>query len=129
NENSISGNIANAGIVAFVQDNDARFAGDIGGLGGVNGTMIKDGAGDLTLAGRSVLDWTIASGTVITEASRFEGDAHLDSAASALTFTDGNNAVYGGTISGMGQFMLDGLGTVLLSCDSSGFAGATEVRG
>ncbi|TFL13039.1 autotransporter outer membrane beta-barrel domain-containing protein [Pusillimonas caeni] len=124
---SISGDIANAGVVAFLQDEDARFAGDITGLEGSDGTMVKDGAGSLTLEGRSLLDWSIVSGALITEASRFEGDAHLDGATGGLTFTDAKNGVYGGTISGVGQFKLDGAGTVRLTGDSSHFAGTTTL--
>ncbi len=126
---SISGDIANAGTVAFIQNNDARFAGDISGLGGADGKMVKEGVGLLHLEGRSTLDWTVAGGGLATEASRFGGNVRLDGIATGLTFTDTNDAVYGGTISGTGQFAFDGAGTLRLSGDSSGFAGATEVRG
>lgn len=122
---SISGHIANAGIVAFIQNDEGRFAGDITGLGGVNGGMIKGGAGLLSLEGRSTLDWMIADGTLATAAARFGGNAHLAGAASALMFNDAEDAEYGGVISGVGQFSLDGTGTVLLTGDSSHFAGTT----
>ena len=125
NAKSISGSIANAGVVAFIEDGDARFAGDITGLGDNEGTMVKEGAGTLTLEGRSLLDWSVASGTLMTEASRFEGNAHLGGTAGGLTFIDANNAVYGGVISGVGQFSFEGAGTVRLTGDSSHFAGTT----
>src|SRR5690606_2338813 len=43
NADAISGNIGNAGTVVFDQAGDASFAGDMAGLGGTNGTMIKQG--------------------------------------------------------------------------------------
>ncbi|TEA79319.1 autotransporter domain-containing protein [Allopusillimonas ginsengisoli] len=125
NTSSISGHIANAGMVSFDQASDAVFAGDIGGLGGANGTMTKDGAGTLTLGGTSSLDWTIAQGGLQTEAVRFTGNAHLDGAATTLSFADAGNAVYGGVLSGNGQFDFNGTGQLQLTGDSSGFAGTT----
>lgn len=125
---SISGNIANAGTVAFIQNDDARYTGDITGVGGINGRMIKDGAGLLRLEGRSSLDWTVTGGALATAAARFGGNVRLDGAATGLTFTDAGDAVYGGTISGTGKFVLDGGGVWRLTGDSSGFTGSTVVR-
>src|SRR3546814_18886266 len=85
--------------------------------------MLKKGVGILALDGASTLDWTIAEGALETAAARFGGDVLLDGAATALTFTDAGDAAYGGVISGTGRFSLDGGGTVLLTGDSSGFAG------
>ncbi|WP_167518119.1 autotransporter domain-containing protein [Brucella pseudintermedia] len=124
---SISGSLANAGVVRFDQGGDARFAGDIVGLGGTNGKMVKAGAGTLTLGGASTLDWTISEGRLATEAARFAGGAHLDGAGTALSFGDAGSAVYGGAISGNGQFSFEGTGTVLLTGDSSDFAGRTNI--
>ncbi len=127
NASSISGNIANADIAIFDQAGDASFAGNIGGEGGTNGVMIKNGAGKLTLGGTSSLDWTIAQGELQTEAARFTGDAHLDGAATTLTFVDSGNATYGGTLSGNGLFALNGTGAVQLTGDSASFAGNTRI--
>lgn len=125
---SISGNIANAGTVAFIQHDDARYTGDITGAGGVNGKMVKGGAGLLSLEGRSTLDWTVTGGALATAAARFGGNVRLDGASTGLTFTDTGEAVYGGTLSGTGQFAFDGDGVLRLIGDSSGFAGRTVVR-
>ncbi|SHI18547.1 autotransporter domain-containing protein [Pollutimonas bauzanensis] len=125
--NSLSGNISNAGTVTFIQADDARFAGDITGLGGANGGMVKDGAGVLALDGRSTLDWTVAEGGLQTAAARFSGNVLLDGAGTALTFADAANAVYGGRISGNGRLTLAGDGILLLTGDSAAFAGTTTL--
>ncbi|WP_343315141.1 autotransporter domain-containing protein [Brucella sp. BE17] len=125
---SISGDIANADTVVFDQAGDASFAGDISGLGMTDGHMIKDGGGRLILGGRSLLDWTVADGVLVTEAVRFGGDVGIDGIGAAFSFTDSGNAVYSGLISGTGNFSLDGVGTVLLTGDSSGFTGLTSIN-
>ncbi len=127
NTGSISGNIANAGAVTFNQAADGRFAGDITGWGGTDGAMTKDGAGVLTLDGRSTLDWAVAQGGLTTAAARFSGDVLLDGAATTLTFTDENSAAYGGRLSGNGQLVVAGSGALLLTGDSGAFAGTTTV--
>lgn len=124
---SILGSIANAGLVRFDQGDDASFVGDIAGLGGTNGAMVKAGAGTLTLGGASTLDWTISEGRLATEAARFAGDVLLDGAGAALSFGDAGSAVYGGAFSGNGLFSFDGTGTVVLTGDSSGFSGRTSI--
>lgn len=125
---SISGDLANAGTAVFDQAADASFAGDITGLGGTDGMMIKEGIGTLTLEGASRLDWTVDEGGLAADAARFAGDVELAGTTTALTFTGDGNATYAGAISGNGRFALDGEGTVLLSGDSSGFAGTTALN-
>lgn len=125
---SLSGDLVNAGTVVFRQDSDALFMGGIHGLGGVRGQMLKQGAGTLTLGGTSSLDWTVADGSLSTEAARFGGNVRLDGPASTLRFTDSGEAAYGGVLAGTGLFSMDGDGTVLLTGDSSGFAGRTQVH-
>ncbi|MER9434742.1 autotransporter outer membrane beta-barrel domain-containing protein [Mesorhizobium sp. M0618] len=124
NADSIRGDIGNAGTVVFDQAADASFAGDISGTG----TMVKDGAGTLTLAGISVLDWTVDQGGLVSAAERFGGDVSIGAGAS-LTFDEAANASYAGMLSGAGAFVKDGLGTVVLASDNSGFTGATSVSG
>ncbi|MEO4001759.1 autotransporter domain-containing protein [Mesorhizobium sp. CAU 1732] len=125
---SISGDIANAATIVFDQDSDASFDGDIVGLNGTDGVMVKQGVGTLTLDGVSTLDWTIADGGLATEATRFGGDVELGGAGTSFAFVDSGTAAYHGEISGNGQFSLDGEGTVLLTGDSSGFAGSTAIK-
>lgn len=128
NTSSLSGRIGNAGTVVFQQDSDGSFAGDISGLNRVSGTMVKQGAGMLTLGGRSLLDWQVKEGKLISEAARFSGNAHLEGATSTLSFTDNGNASYAGVFSGDGQFSKDGSGTLLLTGDSAGFTGLTAIN-
>lgn len=125
---SISGDIGNAGRVTFDQTTDGIFAGDIGGLYGTDGIMIKQGVGTLSLDGISSLDWAVAEGGLTTEAARFSGDVVALGTDAQLTFTDAGDAVYDGKISGNGNFSIDGAGTVLLTGDSLGFAGRTAIR-
>lgn len=125
---SISGAIGNAGTVVFDQAGNASFGGDIGGLGGTDGAMIKRGAGSLTLAGTSSLDWAIEAGGIVSATGRFRGDAKIDAGAS-LTFDQSVDGSYAGSISGRGEFGKSGTETVRLTGDSSGFAGTTTVSG
>ena len=123
---TISGNIGNAGTVVFDQAADASFAGTIGTLDGVAGTMVKRGAGTLTLTGASALDWAIAAGGLTTAAERFAGHAAIATGAT-LTFDQAENAAYAGSLSGTGSFTKTGTATLVLTGDSSGFAGTTMV--
>ncbi|MGI6855386.1 autotransporter outer membrane beta-barrel domain-containing protein [Mesorhizobium sp. 1B3] len=121
---SIRGDIANDGIVVFVQAADATFSGDITGAG----VMEKDSAGTLILAGTSMLDWTIRGGGLATVAERFAGDIAIGSGAT-FNFDQVADADYAGVISGTGSFVKSGTGLLRLSGDSSAFAGATIIQG
>jgi fibronectin-binding autotransporter adhesin len=125
---SLSGAIGNAGTVVFDQAGNASFGGDIAGLGGFDGAMIKRGAGSLTLAGTSSLDWAIEAGGVVSATDRFRGDAAIDAGAS-LTFDQAVDGSYAGSISGRGEFAKSGAGTARLNGDSFGFSGTTMVSG
>jgi outer membrane autotransporter protein len=124
---SIRGNIANAGTVEFDQAADASFSGDIAGLGGTNGAMVKSGLGNLTLTGTSSLDWSIKAGSVSADAGRFTGNAAIASGAN-LTFDQAADASYAGVISGAGAFTKAGAGSLTLTGDSSAFAGTTHIE-
>lgn len=126
NAASISGIIGNAATVVFDQAGDARFGGDIVGLNGTVGAMIKRGAGNLTLAGISSLDWSIEAGGLASSAERFGGNAAIGPGAS-LTFDQSANAAYAGAISGAGSFIKTGAGALVHDGDSSSFAGMTRI--
>ncbi|PAU76162.1 autotransporter domain-containing protein [Halomonas salipaludis] len=126
---SISGDIANAGEVVLDQTHDAAFTGDIAGLAGNSGQMVKQGSGNLALDGDSSLDWTVTDGGLHSAAVRFGGDAHLAGASAGLTFSDEVDAHYAGVLSGDGTFLYDGTASVLLTGDSSSFDGTTTVAG
>lgn len=125
---SIRGALANAGSVVFDQAGDAAYAGAVSGYGGTDGTMTKRGAGVLTLAGASSLDWTVEAGGLVAAAERFDGDAAIAGGAS-FAFDQSTAGAYAGALSGSGAFVKAGSGAVLLTGDSSGFLGTTSVKG
>lgn len=86
--------------------------------------MIKRSAGVLTLSGASTLDWSVEDGGLVTDASRFTGDADIAGGAS-LAFAQSAAATYAGVLSGAGGFSVSGSGTVTLTGDSSAFTGMT----
>jgi len=125
---SISGDLGNAGTVIFDQSADASFSGDIASYGGTGGTMVKQGAGMLTLTGGSSLDWTIDDGGLTTAAERFTGDVVI-AAGGNLTFSQQTDAQYGGTLSGAGSLVKSGNGALLYTGNGSGFTGTTTIAG
>lgn len=125
---SISGDIGNAGIVVFDQAQDAKFRGAVGGIGGSNGRMIKAGTGVLSLSGASLLDWTINAGGLVAAAESFTGNVTIRPGAS-FAFDQGEDASYGGMISGAGEFIKNGPGILQLTGDNSGFSGPAMIAG
>lgn len=128
NAGSIRGDLANAGTVVFDQATDAAFTGAVGGIGGLEGAVVKRGAGELTLSGASTLDWTVETGTLVADASHFGGDVAVNSGAS-LTFDQSANAVYTGSLSGAGSFNIAGAGRLTLTGNSSAFTGGLTILG
>src|SRR5690606_11396461 len=117
---AIRGDLANDGTVVFDQATDTTFAGDIAG----SGAMAKRGAGALTLGGESALDWSIEAGTLVAQASRFDGDVAIADGA-VFRFADASGS-YGGVLSGAGRFEIaGGASPFVLAGNSIGFAGAT----
>ncbi|MEC7765014.1 MAG: autotransporter domain-containing protein [Pseudomonadota bacterium] len=125
---SISGRLANAGNVVFDQATDGTFAGDVVAFGGTSGTMDKQGAGALTLAGTSELDWTITDGTLISATDRFMGNVDIGGAGT-FTFSQTADGTYAGALSGTGDFVVTGGGAVNLTGSNAGFAGNVDVTG
>ncbi|MDD7972033.1 autotransporter domain-containing protein [Roseinatronobacter alkalisoli] len=123
---AIRGNIGNAGTMVFDQTGTASFVGNIGGLGSANGQMEMQGGGTLMLEGISTLDWTVRSGGLVSAAGRFAGDVEIG-ANGTFTFDQADDANYAGVLSGAGGIIKDGDGFVLLSGDSSAFAGTTTI--
>lgn len=128
NAASISGSIANAGTVIFDQAGDATFASDIAAFGGTSGSMVKDGAGILTLSGNSWLDWTVSDGGLVSSAGSFSGDVAIGNGGS-FAFDRNDDVAYAGIFSGSGDFAKNGAGTLVLSGDSSAFSGQTTILG
>lgn len=127
NAAAIRGNIANAGTLVFDQAGDASFGGAIAGSGGVDGAMVKRGAGSLTLGNTSSLDWSIEQGSLVTSTQRFTGDATI-AAGATLLFNQTETGSYAGTLGGNGTLAIDGGQRVELTGNNAGFAGAFDVR-
>lgn len=127
NAASVRGSIGNAATVIFDQGADAAFAGDIAGLGGTDGQIIKRGGGVLRLDGASSLDWTVEAGGLVSASGRFSGDLALGTGAS-FTFDQNYGGAYAGAISGAGELVFAGGGAVQLTGDSSGFTGLGTVE-
>ncbi len=122
NAASIQGSIQNAGTVVFDQAGNASFAGTISG----GGSYVKSGAGALTLTGASSSDWRVTAGSLVSTTSLFTGNVDL-SQGTSLVFSQAANGTYAGTLGGTGSVLFQGGGTVLLTGNSAGFAGAATV--
>ncbi|WP_397474791.1 autotransporter domain-containing protein [Pusillimonas sp.] len=131
NSRSISGNILIAdddtAAVTFVEEHDARFAGNITGAPSPYASLIKEGAGLLTLTGTSTLNWYIHEGGLITSADRFRGYA-ATGADGSITFNEAGDATLISALQGEGLVHKTGEGTLRLPGDSGGFAGHTTVH-
>lgn len=124
NTGSIRNNLVNNAGVVFDQNADGTFSGSVEG----NGLSVKDGAGALMLAGLSTTDWDIAQGSLVSQAGQFRGDAEIGNAGT-LRFRQAETAAYQGVLSGSGAFDIEGQASarVVLTADSSGFAGTTTL--
>jgi outer membrane autotransporter protein len=120
---SLRGDLANDGSVVFKQATDASYAGYISGTG----SMVKQGAGELTLTGISGQDWRIDAGTVTAGAGRYTGNTMIASGAT-MRFDQSAGSSYDSVLSGAGQLTKTGGGTLMLTADSSAFTGRTEVQ-
>lgn len=124
---SIRGNLANAGTVVFDQSHTADFSGQISDHGSAKGVMVKRGAGSLTLSGASALDWRIETGGLVSASDRFIGDLSVAAGAS-MTFRQDQAGTYDGRITGAGNLMFAGGGTVRLDGKTDMFTGKTVIR-
>lgn len=127
NTRSLKGRIFNAGNVVFDQSDDGTYAGQITGLGGSEGAMVKRGTGRLVLAGASTLDWTIEQGTVVSSANRFTGDLAIE-AGGEFVFDQRTAGSFSGAIAGTGALSVSGGGRLLITGDATAFRGLTEVE-
>ena len=126
NSASISGDILNAGTVTFNVAGNETYSGNIQGVNATNGSMIKDGAGSLTLGGISMLDWTINQGQLIVDANKYGGDINIGTHGTAV-FNQTANGTLAGTLSGTGTFVKDGAGTLFITGDYSSFDGLVKI--
>ncbi|WP_425511859.1 autotransporter outer membrane beta-barrel domain-containing protein [Xanthomonas arboricola] len=122
NTTSLQGNIVDNATLVFDQAGDGTFAGNVTG----SGTLIKNGAGALTLDGVNAYlgGTTINAGTLIGDTDSLQGNI---ANASALVFQQTANGTYAGTLLGTGSLLKDGVGTLLVTANSSGFTGPTTI--
>jgi fibronectin-binding autotransporter adhesin len=120
---SLSGAIINDAEVIFNRSNSSTFFGDISG----SGTVIKRGAGTLTLAGNFLHTGgtTISGGTLSLTGNQLTGDVVNNGAVTYLQ----NNAIstYAGNMSGGGSLTKTGLGGQLTLTGTNTYSGETRV--
>ncbi len=112
--------------VEFDQATDGTYAGDITGSGG----LVKSGTGTLTLTGTNSYagGTTVSSGYLVGDTGSLQGNIDI-AGSSGTTFVQNTNGTYAGVLSGSGLFDKGGVGRLVLTGDSSGFAGQTLVIG
>ena len=125
---SIAGDVANDGTLAFNRSNAMTFSGVIGGTGAVQ----QLGAGTTILTA----DNTYTGGTTISAGILQIGDGGASGSIAGnvvnnatLAFNRTGELAFSGVISGAGNLVKNGSGSVVLSGDSSAFAGTTSITG
>ena len=123
---AIQGDVELAGttLLNINQATDASFAGEVSGDGG----FVKAGAGTLTLSGVNSYTGgsTIQAGAVTGTTNSVQGTYQLG-AGTILTFDQNFAGNHAGEITGSGQIIKDGSGTVTLTQDSQTFSGDVSV--
>jgi len=119
---SLTGDIVNNAILAFAQAADGTFAGAVSGTGGVE----KTGAGKLTLSGANSYTGgtTVSGGTLAGDTSSLQGDIVNNA---SLLFDQSADGTYAGVLSGNGDIVKSGAGSLVLSGISGAFTGGLEV--
>jgi len=123
-----SANINNYGTLAFNRSDDVTYDGEIVGAGSV----IQDGDGTTILTGTN----TYTGGTTINAGTLQLGDGGTTGSIvgdvlndGTLTFNRSNEYVFGGLISGTGDFQQIGTGTTILTADNTYTGGTTISAG
>ncbi|WP_208623442.1 autotransporter outer membrane beta-barrel domain-containing protein [Brucella oryzae] len=126
NATSFGGDIRNAGTAIFNITGTETYNGNIQGLNTVHGSMVKDGSGSLTLAGVSLLDWSINKGELVIDANKFGGNIDIGALGTAVV-SQPTNGTLAGVLSGTGTILKNGEGTLFLIGDSSAFGGVVKI--
>ena len=120
---SLQGNITNNAALVFDQTASGTFAGAISG----SGSLAKSGTGTLTLTGTNTYTGgtTINAGTLLGDATSLQGKITNNA---ALVFEQTATSTFADAITGNGSLSLGGGGTLVLTGNSSSFAGSTTVQ-
>ncbi len=122
---SIAGNIADNALLIFNRSDSLTYASVVSG----NGSMIKLGAGTLTLTGAN----TLTGGTTISAGTLQIGNGGTTGSITgpieddaALVFNHSNNVTFAAAISGDGTVTKIGAGTLILTADNT-YTGLTTI--
>ena len=122
---SLQGNILDNAHLIFNQGDSGTYAGNISGTGNV----VISGGGVVTFTGTNNYN----GGTTIQNASTLVGNTTslqgsiVDNAGSTLQFNQTTNGTFSGAITGSGNLVKSGAGTLFFNTSQAGFAGATSV--
>jgi fibronectin-binding autotransporter adhesin len=113
--------VGSGATFALSQTTTGTFSGAITG----NGRFVKDGSGDVTLAGANTYSGgtLVSAGTLTGTASSLQGSITNNA---AVVFVQTPNGTYGGAMSGSGSLTKSGTGTLTLSGANS-YSGGTVV--
>ncbi len=119
---SLQGNILNSAAVVFDQADDGTYAEVMSGTG----SLIKQGAGTLTLTGTNTYTGgtTISAGTLLIDGGVIQGDTINNG---ALVFNS-SSINYAGDISGTGSFTKQTASTLRLTGTNT-YSGGTTISG
>src|SRR5262249_777710 len=114
NSGSLSGNVANEGVLAFNRSDDAQFDGNISGGGSLN----KLGGNTLALLGNATHTGgtTVSAGTLSVgnggTTGSIAGDVNVNAGAT-LAFNRSDKLAFTGNVSGDGALAYNGAGKLI----------------
>ncbi|WP_265975445.1 autotransporter domain-containing protein [Brucella intermedia] len=132
-EGSVAGNITNHGAVAFNRSDDIIYGGEITGTGDfyqvgtgkVTLTGNSSASGDVYIVPNSTLQLGKGGTTGHIGGTNFTGRIHN---AGTLIYNRSNDVSWKGVYDGDGTIIKEGVNTLTLTGDSSGFDGSTTVK-
>ena len=121
---NLQGEILNQATLVFDQASDGTFSGVVSG----GGTLVKEGAGSLTLTGANTYGGgtVIAAGTLRGDTASLQGDILNQG---ILTFDQSEDGTFGGAVSGAGSLIKGGTGTLTLTGANTYGGGTTILDG